>query len=52
MKLTLEMHDKKTILESDYDDINMEDMIHDFIRPILVSAGFTQETINEYIKKL
>ena len=51
MKLQLEAYGKKYTVETDYDDVSLEDYIDIFIR-LLVQATYNQETINEYIIEL
>lgn len=51
MKLQLEAYGKKYTVETDYDDVSLEDYFDIFIR-LLVQATWRQETINEYIIEL
>ena len=51
MKLQLETYGKKYSVETDYDDLTIEDYF-DFFKGLLVQATFNQTTINDYIIEL
>lgn len=48
MELTLKMHETKTTIETEYDDITIDEMFNHF-NALLISATFTQTQINNYI---
>ena len=49
MKITVEHYDKKIIIENDYDDLTMDEVMDDFIRPLLAAIGYHQDLIDDYI---
>lgn len=51
MKLQLETYGKKYSVETDYDDLTIEDYF-DLFNGLLVQATFNQTTINDYIIEL
>jgi len=51
MKLQLEAYGKKYSVETDYDDLTIEDYF-DLFKGLLVQATFNQTTINDYIIEL
>lgn len=58
MRLTIEdttdFHDdnkRKIAIEVAHDDLTMDDMIEQFIRPILYSLGYIKETIDGALGK-
>ena len=51
MKLQLETYGKKYSVETDYDDLTIEDYF-DLFKGLLVQATFNQTTINDYIIEL
>lgn len=48
MELTLKMHEIKTTIETEYDDITIDEMFNMF-NSLLISATFTQAQIDNYI---
>ena len=51
MKLQLESYGKKYTVETDYDDVSLEDYFDIFIR-LLVQATFNQNQIERFIVEL
>ena len=51
MKLQLESYGKKYTVETDYDDVSLEDYFDMFIR-LLVQATFNQNQIEQFIVDL
>lgn len=51
MKLQLESYSKKYTVETDYDDVSLEDYFDMFIR-LLVQATFNQNQIEQFIVEL
>ena len=51
MKLQLEAYKKKYTVETDYDDLSLDEYF-DLFRGLLVSASCNQSTIDEYIIEL
>lgn len=51
MKLQLESYGKKYIVETQYDDVNLEEYF-DMFKGILVQATFNQKNIEEFIIEL
>lgn len=51
MKLQLESYSKKYTVETDYDDVSLEDYFDMFIR-LLVQATFNQNQIEQFIVDL
>jgi hypothetical protein len=51
MKLQLESYGKKYTIETEYDDIPLEDYFDMFSR-LLVQAGFHQSSIEQFIVEL
>lgn len=51
MKLQLESYGKKYIVETDYDDVSLEEYFDIFIR-LLVQATFNQNQIEQFIVEL
>ena len=51
MKLQLESYGKKYTVETDYDDVSLEDYFDIFIR-LLVQATFNQNQIERFIIEL
>ena len=51
MKLQLEAYKKKYTVETDYDDLSLDEYF-DLFRGLLVSASWNQSTIDEYIIEL
>ena len=51
MKLQLESYGKKYTVETDYDDVSLEDYFDIFIR-LLVQATFNQNQIEQFIVEL
>lgn len=51
MKLHLESYGKKYTVETDYDDVSLEDYFDIFIR-LLVQATFNQNQIEQFIVEL
>ena len=51
MKLQLETYGKKYSVETDYDDLTIEEYF-DLFKGLLVQATFNQTTINDYIIEL
>ncbi len=51
MKLQLETYGRKYSVETDYDDLTIEDYF-DLFKGLLVQATFNQTTINDYIIEL
>lgn len=51
MKLQLESYGKKYTVETDYDDVSLEDYFDIFIR-LLVQATFNQNQIEQFIVDL
>lgn len=51
MKLQLEAYKKKYTIETEYDDLSIDDYF-DFFRGLLVSSGWQQSSIDEYIIEL
>jgi len=49
MKITLKHYDVKYTIETEHDDFDMEHMINDIIRPLLLVMGFHPNTIDEYL---
>lgn len=51
MRLQLESYGKKYIVETQYDDVNLEEYF-DMFKGILVQATFNQKNIEEFIIEL
>jgi hypothetical protein len=51
MKLQLEAYGKKYTVETLYDDVPIDEYL-DFFKGLLMSAGWHQNTIEEYIIEL
>jgi hypothetical protein len=51
MKLQLETYQKKYTIESEFDDLSIEDYLY-LYRGLLISAGFNPTSIKEYIIEL
>lgn len=51
MKLQLEAYKKKYTVETDYDDLGINEYFEHF-KGLLISSGWNQSTINEYIIEL
>ena len=51
MKLQLELYKRKYIVETEYEDVSMNDYFDIFVG-LLVQAGWQQQTINEAIIEL
>lgn len=51
MRLQLESYGKKYIVETQYDDVNLEEYF-DIFKGILVQATFNQKNIEEFIIEL
>lgn len=51
MKLQLESYGKKYIVETQYDDVNLEEYF-DMFKGLLVLATFNQKNIEEFIIEL
>ncbi len=51
MKIQLETYGKKYSVETDYDDLTIEEYF-DLFKGLLVQATFNQTTINDYIIEL
>ena len=52
MKITIEntQRDKRKIsIEEEYDDITFDDLIEDFIRPLLIGYGYAEKTVDKYL---
>lgn len=51
MKLQLEAYKKKYTIETDYDDVSINEYFEHF-KGLLISAGWHPNTIDEYIIEL
>lgn len=51
MKLTLETYKKKYTIETDYDDLNIDEYL-DLIKGLLYQATFSEQSINRAIIEL
>jgi len=57
MRITLEntkeFHEEKIkiTIESDHDDMTLDRVIWDFVRPALIGFGFSVELVEEYLKE-
>lgn len=47
-RLTYEAYGKKTLIEVDFDDLDLNDMFESLIIPMLLAAGYQQKSISEY----
>lgn len=48
MKLQLEVYKKKYTVETDYDDLSLEEYF-DAFKGLLVSASWSEENVNQFI---
>jgi hypothetical protein len=51
MKLQLESYKKKYTVETEYDDLGIDDYF-EYFKGLLISSGWHQSTIDEYIIEL
>lgn len=49
--ITLSTQDGNYTISLGKDDMNMEEVMGDLIRPLLLAAGYQPETISEYIEQ-
>lgn len=46
MKLTIEdNHGRKVVIETKHDDLNMDQVVEELVRPALIAYGFNSETV-------
>ena len=48
MKITIKHYNKTISLETENDDLTMDNLISEIIIPMLKAMGFAEKTINEY----
>ena len=48
MKITVEHYDYKISIEHSLDGQSFDDLIDNFIRPIILAMGFTSKTVENY----
>jgi hypothetical protein len=51
MKLTLEAYKKKYTVETEYDDLGIEEYF-EYFKGLLISSGWNPSTVDEYIIEL
>ena len=47
MKLTYQAYNQKFSIETEHDDVDIEE-VYQLIKQLLLSAGFSPETVDEY----
>lgn len=51
MKLQLEAYKKKYTVETDYDDVSIDEYF-EYFKGLLISSGWSTSTVNEYIVEI
>ena len=51
MKITIEALEKKYSIQTDYDDVLIDEYI-DYMINLLICVGFNRETIIDYLKQI
>ena len=51
MKITLKHYDQEITIENEHDDLSIDNIMQDLIRPLLLAAGFQPKSIAEYFEE-
>ena len=49
--ITIETSYSTIKIEVDKDDMTMTEVITDLIRPVIIAAGYSEQTVNEWIEE-